>query len=269
MKYDTTLRTSLKRTDSVADALGSETIKPLIDDIARKSADERGEVLDTASHIVPAESDTPDDSHYLIALQSGSLRSLTVDHLVKMEHDDADTIKEHQDLAVRHLQMGVRLIDGSLPDKEIILAFQKVDAGIGNLLIFYDVKASGEDSKRPESRKPMLRKVHLERSVKMALRSRNQDPDVYHLLDSDIFVFLDAGRHGNTGSLTGSLKDDADKAITVLNNVWQSFNVHCSLLFVCPSIVAVPRLSQSKLGSVPSSTRSRPSPPTVSWCAAS
>lgn len=214
MKYDSSLRNSLKRPDSVADALSSETIKELISDITKKSAEERGEVLDNPSTIEPVEHE--EDVDYLIALQSGSLKTITAERLGKLEQDEADTLKDHQDLAVRQLQMGVRLIDGSLPDKEIIASIQKIDSTIGNLLIFYDVKASGEDAKRPESRKPQLRKVHLDRSVRVALRARTQDPDVLQLPDSDVFVFLDAGRHGNTGSLIGSLKDDAEKATSLL-----------------------------------------------------
>jgi len=36
----------------------------------------------------------------------------------------------------------------------------------GNLLIVYDVKAAGEDAKRPDLRKPALRKLRLERMVR-------------------------------------------------------------------------------------------------------
>jgi len=75
------------------------------------------------------------------------------------------------------------------------------------------VKASGEDARRPERRKAALRRTHLDRLVKLALRSRASEPDEpLAFQQSDILVFFDAGRHGNAHSLLGSLKDDDDKA---------------------------------------------------------
>ena len=58
-----------------------------------------------------------------------------------------------------------------------------------------------------------LRRTHLDRLVKRALRSRASQPDEpLAIQQSDILVFFDAGRHGNAHSLLGSLKDDVDKA---------------------------------------------------------
>ena len=79
--------------------------------------------------------------------------------------------------------------------------------------MFYDVKAAGEDSRRPVERKPALRKAHLDRLVKIVLSARSVSGN-FEIRPTDFYCLLDAGRHGNALSLTSSLKDDGDKART-------------------------------------------------------
>ncbi len=204
----------MRKLDSVDSTLAAEVIADALAAVTKQSAVERGEVVDSRAPL-----DKPDDAEdtldidFMIALQSGSLKS---ERVTNLEEDDSAVIKEHQDLAVKLVQMNVKLVDGSLPDKDIITLMGSSTIGRfcdGNVIIFYDVKASGEDAKRPEVRKPMLRKPHLDRSVKLALHCRTGD-DI-SIRDTDFFVMMDGGRHGNAGTLTGSLKDDADKAMPV------------------------------------------------------
>jgi hypothetical protein len=76
------------------------------------------------------------------------------------------------------------------------------------------VASSGEDARRPDRRKAALRRQHLDRLVRLVLRSRLGDSDeVMFIQQSDIFVFFDAGRHGNVHYFMGSLKNDDDKAL--------------------------------------------------------
>ena len=212
MKHDPTLRTTMRKPDSLNETLAIDVIKDALSAITKQSAVERGEVVDSRASLENAE-DAEDtvDVDFLIALQSGSLK---VDHVTSLEEDESAIIKDHQELAIKLVQMNIKLIDGSLPDKDIVSLMRSSTIGTfdgGNVLIFYDVKASGEDAKRPDTRKPQLRKSHLERSIKLALHCRT--PDHIHIHESDFFVLMDGGRHGNTSTLIGSLKDDADKAM--------------------------------------------------------
>ena len=212
-KYDPSLRTSLKRPEPMADVLDNEVIKLALENITKQARLERGEPIDTRAHMTSDETDAAPSDEFLVALQAGNL---TVDHVNKMADEDTNIVKEHQDLAIRHVQINVKLVDGSMGDRDIISAIKLSSFGSfdgGNLLILYDVKASGEDARRPELRKAALRRTHLDRLVKLALRSRADGSDeALAIQQSDILVFFDAGRHGNAHSLLGSLKDDNDKA---------------------------------------------------------
>ena len=203
----------MKRTEPIADVLDNDVIKLALENITKQAKLERGEPIDTRAHMTSDETDAAPSDEFLVALQAGNL---TVDHVNKMADEDTNIVKEHQDLAIRHVQINVKLVDGSMGDRDIISAIKLSSFGAfdsGNLLILYDVKASGEDARRPELRKAALRRTHLDRLVKLALRSRADGSDeALAIQQSDILVFFDAGRHGNAHSLLGSLKDDNDKA---------------------------------------------------------
>lgn len=212
MKHDALLRATSRRPDSIDATLTAEVIADALSAVTKQSAMERGEVVDSRASIEKADDAAIVDVDFMIALQSGCLKADTV---VDLEDDDSAVIKEHQDLAVKLVQMNVKLIDGSMSDKDVLAQMSASTIGKfgdGNVIIFYDVKASGEDAKRPEVRKPVLRKSHLDRSVKLALHCRT--PDDLVIRDTDFFVMMDGGRHGNSGTLMGSLKDDADKALS-------------------------------------------------------
>jgi hypothetical protein len=203
----------MRKLDSVDSTLAAEVVADALSAVTKQSAVERGEVVDSRAPLdKPEDGDEGLSIDFMIALQSGSLKS---ERVTTLEEDDSAVIKEHQDLAAKLVQMNVKLIDGSLPDKDIITLMSSSTIGKfsdGNVIIFYDVKSSGEDAKRPEVRKPMLRKTRLDRSVKLALHCRT--PDDIGIRETDFFVMMDGGRHGNTSTLTGSLKDDADKAMS-------------------------------------------------------
>jgi hypothetical protein len=214
-KYDGTLRTALKRPEPILEVLEHEVVKLVLENITKQSKLERGEPLDTRVQLVPDEDDGKPSDDFIVALEAGNL---TVDHVSKMCDDDTNIVKDHQDLAIRHVQMNVKLVDGSMADRDIISAIKMSSFGTfdgGNLLIFYDVKSSGEDARRPDRRKTALRRPHLDRLVRLVLRSRlgDSDGDLLFIQQSDIFVFFDAGRHGNVHSFMGSLKNEDDKAV--------------------------------------------------------
>ena len=213
-KYDGALRTALKRPTPMLEVLENEVIKLALESITNQSKLERGEPIDTRVQLVTGENDGEPSDDFIVALEAGNL---TVDHVNKMGDDDTNIVKDYQDAAIRHVQMNVKLVDGSMADRDIISAIKMSSFGNfdgGNMLIFYDVKSSGEDARRPDLRKATLRRPHLDRLVRLVLRSRlgDSDGDLF-IQQSDIFVFFDAGRHGNVHSFMGSLKNEDDKAV--------------------------------------------------------
>jgi hypothetical protein len=193
-------------------ALATYAVKDALSSIAKQSVVERSEVVNNRTSM-DTMYDTANtlDTGFLIALQSGSL---TADHVMRLTDDESAIIKEHQNVAAELVQMNVKLIDGSLPDMDIITLMRSSTIGAfdgGNVVIFYDVKASGEDADQPATLKAQLRTTHLDRSIKLALHSRT--PDNLHIRDSDFVVLMDAGRGHDRDTLIGSLKDDTGKAM--------------------------------------------------------
>jgi hypothetical protein len=175
------------------------------------TATERGEephAVDT----LPCGSDDADHGEFTVVLQSSSLTSTHVDNLTS---ENQDVVKDHQDKAVKLVSQLVRLIDGSLPDKEVLSQLRmshinkhNFDGATGYLIMFYDVKGAGEDAKRPNNRKPAIRKMHLDRLMGLTLQSRSVDGEdhITSLGSHDAIMILDAGRDGNAAPLMSSIK---------------------------------------------------------------
>jgi hypothetical protein len=199
--------------DSLKAALATEAINTALSSIVNQSAVERGEVVDNRMSMGTM-CDTSDtlDIDFLIAVQSGCL---TTDHITSLDTEASAIIKEHQAMAVDLVQMKVKLVDGSLPDTDIIALMGSSNASSfdngDNVMIFYDVKASGEDLHWPEMYTAQLRKTHLDRSIKLARYSRT--PGELHILDSDVFVLMDGGCSDGFETLVGSMQCGADQAL--------------------------------------------------------
>ena len=127
----------MRKLESVDSTLAAEVVADALSAVTKQSAVERGEVVDSRAPL-----DKPDDGDeglsidFMIALQSGSLKS---ERVTTLEEDDSAVIKEHQDLAAKLVQMNVKLIDGSLPDKDIITLMSSSTIGKfsdGNVIIF-------------------------------------------------------------------------------------------------------------------------------------
>ena len=109
-----------------------------------------------------------------------------------------------------------RLINSNLSDKEVLHQLRTSHIGrldtdelSGMLVIFYDVKASGEDAKRPAHRRAALRKGHLDRMMNLVLSSRTpaESADTLTAIkQKEAILIFDAGREGNTSSLLSSIK---------------------------------------------------------------
>jgi hypothetical protein len=145
-----------------------------LDNITALTATERGEepqAVDT----LPCGSDDPDHGEFAVVLQSSSL---TMTHVDNLTSENQDVVKDHQEKASKLVAQLIRLIDGSLPDKEVLgqlrmshINRHNFDGATGYLIMFYDVKSAAEDAKRPVNRKPAVRKAHLDRLMSLTLQS--------------------------------------------------------------------------------------------------
>lgn len=205
-----------KKVNGLQEILEVDFVAEALESIKTQALSERGEVIvDSRMERAAAGEEGELDSDFLVALQAGIIKA---DHVTDLKDDDIDVIKEHQELAVRHVQTTVKVVDGSVSDKVLTEMLRLSHVGqfqSGNLMIVYDVKSAGEDSKRPELRKPMLRKTHVDRLVNIALKSRQPAGDeTLSLRPTDFIFLLDAGRHGNSNTLLGSVRDGEKQART-------------------------------------------------------
>jgi hypothetical protein len=83
------------------------------------------------------------------------------------------------------------------------------------VVIWYDVKASGEDAKRPAHQRAAFRKNHLDRMMAMTLESRSapNSDGLAELPKREVVLLFDACREGNMNGLLSSIKV-GDKALT-------------------------------------------------------
>ena len=187
------------------------TLKNEFDNITALTATERREepqAVDTP----PCGSDDPDHGEFAVVLQSSNL---TMTHVDNLTAENQDVVKDHQDKASKLVAQLIRLIDGSLPDKEVLgqlrmshINRHNFDGATGYLIMFYDVKSAAEDAKRPANRKPAVRKAHLDRLMSLTLQSRSADGEdnITSLGSHDAIMIMDAGRDGNASPLLASVK---------------------------------------------------------------
>lgn len=151
---DTTLLYTLKQPGSVdlllkANGARIETELKLITDMAARERGEEPLLVDTHQSTVGA--DEPDE--FLIALQS---TNLTRGRLEPSCNDHEYVINDHHEKASMLIAQLIKLVDGSLPDKDVLRHLRQSHVGkfnpanldTGSLLIIYDVKVSGEDANR-------------------------------------------------------------------------------------------------------------------------
>ena len=192
-------------------AINDDTLKTEFDRMSQLTAAERGDepqAVDT----LPCGSDDTDHGEFAVVLQSSSLTSTHVDNLTA---ENQDVVKDHQEKAVKLVSQLVRLIDGSLPDKEVLSQLRmshvnkhNFDGSNGYLIMFYVVKSAAEDAKRPSNRKPAVRKMHLDRLMGLTLQGRSVDGEdhITSLGSHDAIMIMDAGRDGNATPLLSSVK---------------------------------------------------------------
>jgi hypothetical protein len=213
-KNDNTLLYALKKPGSIdlLSKANDEHIETEFKMITEMAARERGEeplLVDTRLSTV----DDEEPVEFLLALHS---TSLTRNHMETLCTEHEDVIKDHQEKASKLVAQLIRLIDGSLPDKDVLQQLRQSHVGqfntatleTGSLMIIYDVKVSAEDAKRPMLRKPSLRKSHLDRIMQLALTSRTPDgvDELTTIPQNEVILITDAGRDGNATALLSSVK---------------------------------------------------------------
>ncbi len=82
--------------------------------------------------------------------------------------------------------------------------------GNNSVIVLYDVKQAGESMSRPAFRPPSLRRAHVRKLVGAILQARSKRQAI---LENDVFVMMDAGKHGNENELLGSFLNDQGKLL--------------------------------------------------------
>lgn len=190
-------------------------LQSILDECKATAARERGEEPATVTVAPPlADYDDPssETSQFAIALKSDSLR---LDDLLTVSHDTRAIIMDHQEAASTRVSEFARLLSGSIKDDALLKHMRESHVGTvsaadlqnGCILIAYDVKASGEDSKRPAYRQPAFRKTHLTRLMSLALQCR-LPPDAVRteLAKHEVVALFDAGRDGNAAALLSQVR---------------------------------------------------------------
>eukprot|EP00959_Pyramimonas_sp_CCMP1952_P079976 1671946-Pyramimonas_sp.AAC.1 len=81
-----------------------------------------------------------------------------------------------------------------------------------HVCVFYDPGLAGESATQPEYRICALRNGHLKTVMRSFLVARDSSEA---LREGGVFIFMDCGKHGNQGALTGSLKNSEGKRLPV------------------------------------------------------
>ena len=96
----------MKKADAIVEAVGTDVLKDALDSVTRHATEERGEVVDSRAPRPSADEGANSvDIDFLVALQSGSL---TKDPVSALAQSDSASIREHQIMAARFVQMPSR-----------------------------------------------------------------------------------------------------------------------------------------------------------------
>jgi hypothetical protein len=199
------------RTNSPIDRLydfNDGALRVALDEIKWMTMKERGEDPVPVDTRPTAEDDThAADLGFYVAVQS---KIINKEELGKAPREDLDVVREYQEMASKYVTHWVRLIDASLPAKEVVNQLRlshvgKLDSTTmesGSVLIWYDVKASGEDAKRPAHRRPVFRKKHLDKMMSNVLESRSapEGERLTQLPAREVVLLFDACREGNSAA---------------------------------------------------------------------
>ena len=88
------------------------------------------------------------------------------------------------------------------------------------MVVLYDPKQAGESMSRPWYRSPPLNKLHIRKLIGAVLAARGKKQGI---LDNDVYVIMDAMRHGNEGDLMSAFLNSDGKLMTKDNvraRVW-------------------------------------------------
>jgi len=215
----------MRRADPLDELLNYNdgAVQSELDRITKMAARERGEepaLVDTRPESTEEAALDGLESEFCVALQSCSLKQ---DDIKNMTSDTEEILKDFQEKAAKLVAQSVRLIDGSLKDVEVSQQLRMSHIGRmdatnfkdGSLVIFYDVKASGEQHRRPALRPPVFDKKSLDRLMSLALTSRlpelpkgvkKEEQPPPELEPNTVVVLMDAFREGNAHGLLSSLR---------------------------------------------------------------
>jgi hypothetical protein len=85
-----------------------------------------------------------------------------------------------------------------------------------SVVIIYDCKQSGESMSRPALRHPPLRRMHVRKTIGAVLQARGGKQGIW---ENDVFVLMDAHRHGNENDLCSGFLNSEGKLMTTVGRI--------------------------------------------------
>lgn len=138
------------------------------------------------------------------------------DVIAALSEAQLEALRDYEEEARALVSSIVKLVDGSDKTPALLTIFRestigKIRGGIdGYVLAIYDLKASGEHSKRPANKPPPLRRDHAEKMLRLFLTSRmspDDDEKAGVSMDSgDMLALFDGGRSSFQAALQVGIK---------------------------------------------------------------
>jgi len=219
-KHDGTLKGILRHTTPFDEMLCNEAFREEWESICNGAG-----VLSGAAAAAAASAPEAFGSFRLVA---DCLGDNAAEVIAALSEDEQASLREYEEEARMLVSSMVKLVDGSDNKNQALLTILrestigKIRGGIdGYVVALYDLKASGEHSKRPSSQPPPLRREHATKMVRAFLRSRlspsTDDIDNHKvpIHSGDMLVFLDGGRPSFHGPLQSGMKGSARTSRTL------------------------------------------------------
>lgn len=184
------------------------------------------------NRVAAAVADTLPEATCSFQLAVDCLGSNASEVIAALSEVQQQSLREYEDEARALVLSMVKLVDGSDNKNQAILTILREStigkirgADDGYVVAIYDLKASGEHSKRPANQPPPLRRDHAIKMVRTFLRSRTSpdtDGDDHSKLPihaGDLLAFFDGGRPSFQGALQAGMKGTA-RTSRILNLVY-------------------------------------------------
>lgn len=173
-----------------------------LDSIAERWDDIRKKIGSSPAALAAAEDD--EVAPIVMDLLLGDDADAMAQAVSALDEVGRETLADYEQEAARLVNGGVKFIDGTASDSQIVGQLKSSVIGQvrgsddGYVLIVYDVKAAGEAFKNPVFKPAPFRKQHFDKMIRVALVARTEtaSDDSAPIDEGDFFALFDGGRQG-------------------------------------------------------------------------